>query len=376
MSDRPLRICFVIDRLSTAGIELQLLLLLKWLDRSVFLPVLCVLDGTDDQSRSLEPADCPVIRLGIRRLRHTRSIVAALRFARFLRRERIDIVHALHPDSLYFSTLVAKMAAVRCVAGFRVGLGQWSHQLFARSIYRLVDGTVANCEACRQAVIAEQGASPDSITIIPNGVDLSRFNDRGLSQFSRSENGTVPFQRVGIVANLRPVKNLPLFIRAAARLATTHPHVQFKIAGEGDLHDELQGLINNLGLGDRVTLLGTVPDVPSFLASIDVAVLCSHSEGSPNAIMEYMAAGLPSVVTDVGGNRELIEHERYGLVVPPNDLDGLTAAVARLLDDRTLASQMGAAARQRAFAEFGVETQARRYEEFYHSLLLKKLGNH
>ncbi len=368
LDSRPLRVCFMVDKLFPAGIELQLLLLVKWLDRSRVIPSLCLLDGTDDLSRSLEPDDCPVIRLGVRRLRAARSIPAAWRLARFFRREKIDIVHPLFPDSLYFGATVAKIARVPCVAGFRVGLDSWEYEKyprFARLAHRAVDGTVTNCDACRQAVIADHGAVPESVAIIPNGVDLSRFNDVPALALRKN----LAEQCVGIVANLRPVKNIELFIRAAAGLAAAHPHVKFQVAGEGDLRGKLQGLIDGLGLGDRVALLGTVVDIPAFLAGLDVAVLCSLSEGSPNAIMEYMAAGLPTVATDVGGNGELVENEQTGLLVPPNSEEYLTAAIDRLLRDRPFAARLGATARQRAFELYSVETQARRYENFYHDLL-------
>ncbi len=369
---RPLNVCFVIDRLSQAGIELQLLLLLKWLDRSKIIPHLCLLDGTDEQTRALEPDDCPIIRLGIRRLRHPKSVGAAWRLARFLRRHQIDVVHPLFPDSFYFGTLVAKMSGVPCVAGFCVSLNYWMtprDRWFGRIVNRLVDGTVANCAACRRAVVADYGAAEESVAIIPNGVDLSRFVD---GRHGSAVVEPVAEQRVGIVANLRPVKNIELFIRAAGRLASSHPNARFEIAGDGELRGNLQTLIESLGLCDRVTLLGSVPDIPTFLGQLNVAVLCSLTEGSPNAIMEYMAAGLPTVATDVGGNAEVVEEGVTGLVVPSNDEERLAGAIDRLLRDGELAAQLGATARRRAFAEYGVETQARRYEAFYRELAERK----
>ena len=365
MIDRPLRVCFMIDKLAPAGIELQLVLLIKWLDRSKVTPYLCLLDGTDEQTRKLEPDDCPVIRLGVRSLCRFSSVAAAVRLARFLRRERIDVLHPLFPDSLYFGTPVARAAGVPCIAGFCVDLGYWKKprdRWLTRLLSKLVDGTVANCKACRQVAIAEERAAPDSVAIIPNGVDLSRF--AALAEYNPSANEGKE-RRVGMIANLRPVKNVPLLIRAAGQLASNHPDVRFEIAGEGQLRGELESLIGELGLQDRVLLHGTVPDIPAFLAGLDVAVLCSNSEGAPNAIMEYMAAGRPIVVTDVGGNREMIEHDRHGLVILPDSVEHLSSAIDRLLRDRALAARLGAAARQRAFAEYGVEAQARRYEDFY-----------
>ncbi|HEV3023019.1 MAG TPA: glycosyltransferase, partial [Pirellulales bacterium] len=186
-----------------------------------------------------------------------------------------------------------------------------------------------------------------------------------------SSNGHVA-QRVGIVANLRPIKNIELFVRAAGRLAAAHPNAYFEIGGEGESRGLLQALIDNLGLGGRVTLRGSVSDVPTFLRGLDVAVLCSLSEGSPNAIMEYMAAGLPTVATDVGGNAELVEHEVTGLVVPSNNEEQLAGAIDRLLRDPALAAQYGNTARERAFASYGVEDQARRYEDFYCRIFARK----
>jgi glycosyltransferase involved in cell wall biosynthesis len=355
----------MIDKLFSAGIELQLLLLIKRLDRSKVDPSLCLLDGRDELTRSLEPKDCPVIRLGVRHLMRPSSIPPAYRLARFFRRENIDLVHPLFPDSLYFGTVVAKMAGVPCVAGFQVSLGYWMtrrDRWFGTWINKLVDATVANCDACRRAVVADWRVPSESVTIIPNGVDLSRF---ALSKEKSLSNNGHAVRRVGIVANLRPIKNIELFVRAAARLVKADPNAYFEIAGEGDSRGSLQAQIDGLGLGGRVKLHGSVADVPAFLHSLDIAVLCSLSEGSPNAIMEYMAAGLPTVATDVGGNAELVEHEVTGLVVPSNDEEKLAEAIDRLLRDPGLAAQYGDRARERAFAEYGVEAQVRRYEDFY-----------
>ena len=362
---RPVRVCFVIDKLFPAGIELQLLLLIKQLDRSRVEPSLCLLDGSDELTRSLEPTDCPVIRLGVRHLMRPSSIPPAIRLAKFFRREKIDLVHPLFPDSLYFGTVVAKISGVPCVAGFQVSLGYWMtrrDRWFGTRINKWVDATVANCDAAARAVVADWRVPRESVTIIPNGVDLSRFSM--LKDKAPSSNGHA-VQRVGVVANLRPIKNIELFVRAAGRLAAAHPNTCFEIAGEGESRGALEVLIDSLGLGSRVKLLGSVANVPAFLRSLDIAVLCSLSEGSPNAIMEYMAASLPTVATDVGGNAELVENEVTGLVVPSNDEQRLAGAIDRLLRDPALAAQYGSTARERAFAEYGVEAQARRYEDFY-----------
>ena len=300
----------MLDCLAMAGIEGQLLLLLRHLNRVKVQPYLCLLRGEDERSRQVSDVDGrPVLRLGVGSLRHPSTLRKALHFARFLRQERIDVLHPLFPDSLYFGAPIARLAGVPCVVRFRVDLGFWMKPIdrwLLRMLSRMLDATVANCEACKQVVIQDEWASPKSITIIPNGVDLSRF-----SEFPQTDSADQVDRemRVGVVANLRRVKNLDVLVRAAALLKSSHPNTRFQIAGEGDTRAELESLIRSLELQDRVELLGAASDIPSFLRTLDVAVLCSGSEGSPNAIMEYMAAGCPVVATAVGGCKELVEHE-------------------------------------------------------------------
>lgn len=180
---------------------------------------------------------------------------------------------------------------------------------------------------------------------------------------------------IGVVANLRPVKGLDTFIRAAALIAARHENVRFVIAGEGRSRSELEALVRELHLHDRFSLPGRIDDVPRFLRRIDVAVLCSRSEGAPNVIMEYMAAGKPVVATDVGGVSEMMRHEETGLLVPPERVEALAAAVTRLLSSPALAIRLAQSGREQAFAQFGLETQSRRYEKFYVHCYLSRMGS-
>ena len=364
--DRPLNVCLMVDNLARAGVETQLIQLIHRMDRNVINPHLCLLDGMGEESRALEPDDCPVIRLGVRSLRHPSTLVKAVRFGRYLRRHRIDIVHPHFQDSLYFSAPIAKLIGVPCVVRFRVNVGYWMRPIdrrLMRFYNRWIDATLVNCRACRDAVIDQEHAPPESISIIPNGVDLAKFEDPVDEQYRPPPKDGK--RTIGVVANLRPVKGLDVFIRAAAELAAKQDDVHFVVAGEGDSRAELEALIGELGLQSRFKLPGRVVDVPKFLREVDIAVLCSRSEGAPNVIMEYMAAGKPIVATDVGGVGEMIHHEQTGLLVPCESPGKLAAALDRLLSDRPLAECLARAACKQAFTEFGLDTQVRRYEEFY-----------
>jgi glycosyltransferase involved in cell wall biosynthesis len=364
--ERPVRVCFLIDTLSRAGTETQLVALIRHLDRSRVEPFLCLLRDQPDEPHPLEPGCCPVLRLGIHSFRQLRTPLRALRFTRYLRRHAFDVLQLYFPDSTYFGALTGWLARVPHIVRTRNNLGYaltpWGRRL-GRLCNRVVSRTIANCEACRQSLLADEGPSPESVVVLENGVDLSCFLD--LPAVSE-RNGP---RRVGMVGNLRPVKEPETLVRAAAQVCAQHPDVTFHIAGEGELQPGLERLVRKLGMEGRFLLPGARADVPAFLASLDVAVLCSRSEGMSNAVLEYMAAGRPIVATAVGGNVELLTDGVTGLLVPPSDATSLATAIDRLLGDRALAARLGDAARRRARQRYSREAMVQRFEDFYANLV-------
>jgi glycosyltransferase involved in cell wall biosynthesis len=363
---RPVRVCFLIDNLYVGGTETQLVALIRALDRRRVQPYLCVLRGDLPGSRELEPDSCPVLCLGVGSLCAAATLGKARRLAQFLRRHRIDVLQTYFADSMYFGVLVGRLAGVPHIIRTRNNLGYWLtplHRRLGRLFRRFADLTLTNCEAGRQAVLADEGADPRSVVVLENGVDLERFA-------AVPPLGATPGPvRVGVVANLRPVKGLDVLARAAARVAAVRPGVTFEIAGDGPMRPELERLIADLGLGGRLRLPGIQADVPTFLARTDIAVLCSHSEGMSNALLEYMAAGRAIVATRVGANERLIEDGVNGLLVPPGDEPALAAAVGRLADDGRLRARLGAAARARAERDHSRPAMVRRFERFYQALV-------
>ena len=366
---RPIRVCFVIDQLSKAGTEMQLLSLIRHLDRTRVQPYLCLLKGEDAESRSLEPDGCPVLRLGVRSLHNPATVAKALQFGRFLMQQRIDVVQVYFRDSTHFGVAVARLAGVRIVLRTRFNLGygmtrvdRWLGRLHSF----LVDGTITNCEACRRAVIADEGAMPQSVHVVENGVELSSFACVPPPVFVA---GADRPRHVGLVANLRPVKEPQVFVQAARLVAWENPDVEFHLAGEGELRPDLERLIAHLHLEKRVILAGQVKDIPRFLAGVDLAVLCSRSEGSSNALLEYMAAGRAIVATAVGGTSQLIEDGVHGLLVPPGDPERLADALNRLLNDPALAARLASAAQRRVHQRHDACIRARRYEALYEQLV-------
>jgi glycosyltransferase involved in cell wall biosynthesis len=362
---RPVRVAFLIDKLDRAGTESQLVTLLRSFDRSRVEPYLCLLNGEDPESQALEPADVPVMRLGIRSFHHLSIVPKTARFVRYLRDHRIDVVQAYFLDSVYFGALAARIGGVRRVIRVRNNLGYWLtplHKVLGWVYGRLVDVTLTNSEPGKRAIIESERVRPDKVTVLPNGVAIERFTQAPPPDTTR------PIVRVGAVANLRPVKGIDLLIQAAVQLLPRYPQLRFEIAGEGSQRPELDRLIVEHGLGDRFILRGAVADIPAFLASLDVAVLPSRSEGMSNALLEYMASGRAIVATRVGANGDLIRDGVEGLLIDPENAIQLASAIERLVVAPIEACRFGEAARARAVDSFSRDAVRRRFEEFYRGL--------
>jgi glycosyltransferase involved in cell wall biosynthesis len=363
----PIRVAFMIDDLSRAGTESQLLALVRGLDRRAFAPSLVLLNGEGEPSRSLEPADCPILRLGVTKLFSVNALSAAKRLRAFWREQRPDVAQIYFHDSAYFGVPVAKLCGVKHVVRVRNNLGYQQtrkHRVMSRLIRPWVSGVLTNSELGRDAIAQMDRVPVERVTVIENGVDLERY--RWSPSPLEGEGLGVRGPVVVTVANLRPIKNIDGLMRAAVRVLERFPTARFEVAGDGEQRAELVKLHAELKLGERFVLRGSVADVPGFLRGVDVAVLPSHSEGMSNAVLEYMAAGKPVVATAVGANPKLL-HD-CGLLVPPNDPGALVTALCEMLSDPAARARLGTSARAKVEAEYSRAAMLRRFEQFYTGL--------
>ncbi|MGH9350949.1 MAG: glycosyltransferase, partial [Terriglobia bacterium] len=300
------------------------------------------------------------------------SWVSRVHLARYLRKRRVKIAHAFDLYSNLMMIPAARLAGVPGVLGSHRQIGDCFRpsQLRAQSLgFRLSDRVICNSRAAAQALL-DQGLPQRKIEVIPNGLSADAFVPAPPA-LPRSP-ATL---RVGMIARMNnPVKNYPGFLRAAARLAPKFPYLEFVLVGDGPLRPELEQLSKSLGLEDRVRFLGDRQDIPAVLASLDVSVLNSFSESLSNAILESMAAGLPVVATNVGGNADLVREGETGFLVPSDDEASLASAIERLIAQPGLRSAFGQKAREITLENYSVEGVVERYTQLYLKLLTAKRG--
>jgi len=286
-------------------------------------------------------------------------------FYRFLKSEEIDVLEIYFRDAMRIGVPLGRLAGVKRVNVTSFNLGYWMNPLdrVFSAVYRnWIDSVITNSQAAKNAAIDNYGKSSEAVLVLENGIDLSPFQQ--IPTFEKKDFSVTP-PRIGMVANLRTVKSPETFLRSAAIVRQQFPQAKFVIAGEGELRSHLEALSAELQLDDALELPGTVTDIPDFLSQLDVAVLCSESEGSSNAVLEYMASGRPIVVTDVGGNKELIRHEEHGLLVDFDSPGQLASGITRMLEHQSFAVRCATSARRQAIEFHSIELTTQRYESFY-----------
>lgn len=368
------------------GTERQVVNLAQGLDRSRFDPHFACFERWGDFLADIEAIGGPLAEYRIDRLYGGNTMRQQLRFARDLRQSRIDIVHTYGFYANVFAVPAAWLAGTRVIVASIRDIGDHltpAQRRVQRLACRLADAILVNAEAVKRWLVRD-GYDGDRITVIGNGVTLSRFVTRDGDGGRRRELGFPPeASLVAVFCRLSPLKGIEHFLEAAAIVARRFPHTRFAVVGEcrvihdgvaveGPYKGELEAYAARLGLGDRVVFTGFRPDVPELLAEVAVSVLPSLSEGLSNAILEAMAAGVPVVATAVGGSSEAVEHGVTGFLVPPRDPAALAGAISGLLEDRERAARLGQAGRQRVAERFSNDRMVRDTEAFYLSLLAGK----
>jgi glycosyltransferase involved in cell wall biosynthesis len=239
---------------------------------------------------------------------------------------------------------------------------------------RFADCILVNALAVKDWLIGE-GYDASKIVVIPNGVDLQRFESTGGDES--------PFRALGVpedapvvlvVSRLNPLKGLETFLEASARVAPQFPSARFVVVGDTNPNERsywsvLTSLTERLGITDRVVFAGLRQDVPQLLKAATISVMPSLNEALSNVVLESMAAGAPVVATRVGGTPEAIKDGVTGVLVQPGDPRGMATAICELLADPARARRLGVAARQLINERFSMERMVSATEQLYGALL-------
>ena len=374
------RLLKFVDAFATGGTECQFVALAERLHPGTIELHLACLRRSGELLGRAERIDAPLAAYTLSNLYGPGAWRQRWRFARYLRRHDIRVVHtySLYPN--LFAILAARAAGVPVVIASIRDTGADLTPLRAlaqRTACRLADRVLVNADAVRDWLVG-CGYPPGRIRIIPNGIDTSRFpGTPGRGRLQRELGLPPETPIVAVLSRLSPVKGLESFVEAAALVARRRPEVRFVVAGEArrleggvivsdpGYRAALAEAARRAGLDGRLTFLGNRDDVPEILPDVAVSVLPSLTEGLSNTLLESLAAGRPMVATRVGGTPEVVEDGVTGLLVPPRDPAALARAVERLLADAGLRARLGEAGRRRVRDRFSMDRTVRETESLY-----------
>ncbi len=386
--ERPIRIARVIARLNIGGPAQHVILLTIGMDRARFRTTLItgmVGRGEGDlssmaQAQGVEPIVIPALRPAIRPMRDVVALGALVRLFRHL---RPDIVHTHTAKAGTLGRLAARLAGVpRLVHTFHGHVldGYFSPGATAfflrveRALARGTDRIITVSPRLRDALLAMGIGRPEQVEVVPLGLDLDRFvrmrRERGDLRPSLGIPAEVPL--LGIVGRLVPIKDHPTLLRALTLLPDGNQAPHLLVVGDGGRREELRQLTHHLGLTSRVHYLGWRDDLEAILGELDMVICCSRNEGTPVALIEAMAAGVPVISTDVGGVGDLVTHGETGWLVPPGDSVALARGIEILLSDPGLCRRLATTARPLALERYHIQGLIRRMEMVYAEVLTGK----
>jgi len=365
---KKIRIAFVLDQIDyqMGGTEKQVLMILDHIDQSKFEIHLCFFRHNqwieDNRSKyNIFYFDFPSFK-------KPKSYFEFYKFVKYLKQQQFDILVSFFTDSNKIAIPAARLANIPKVVMSRRNFSHWvsKGELATLKILNyFVDSYWVNAKAVKNRISSQENIKPENIEVIYNG-----FNRKVTSQNDRSDvfKDISQSKVVVNVSNLRQVKGLEVFIESAKIVLSEYSDAHFVVVGEGDQRPVLENLIKNLGMQSHVSLVGKRTDVGLILQRADIGVLSSHSEGLSNAIIEYMASGLPVVCTNVGGAAEMVSDDENGYLVPRGEPEIMGDRILALINNDELRGKFGQKSYDRVQDMFQCETMIRRLSEYFERL--------
>lgn len=382
--DYPINVLYVNPVSKMAGAEYSLLALIDGLDQKKWRPfLLCPEDGLLPQlcrERGIQVFYLPSIpRGGGSALETYRTLLPnAWKINKIIRENNIQLVHSNNPRVSYHGGLGAKLAGIPSIMHVRdIENLPFSPLYKAIFINMICDRIIPVSVATRDEILRQTKILTQKIKVVHNGV-FSEINGSTSNELQelKSELGVKNNEQVLAVAGrITPSKGYDVIIRAISLLMNSFHNVRLLVIGEAWSGDELyleklEILSKQLGIANKVTFTGFRGDILRILNIVDVFVHCPvEPDPLPRVLLEASAYGKAIVAVDVGGINEIIQDNKTGLLVKPGDIEEISAAISRLIEDAELRLVLGQAAKENVNNNFSIEKHVSSIESIYNSLL-------
>ena len=358
--------------LDTGGSERQTRQIAVALDRSRFDVHLAFFRPEDDRERELQAAGVKTVFVPLYSYMSAGALKSALKLRRYLKDNRIQLLHAFDNPSSTFAVPVARLSGVP-VALASQRSNRRLEAVRLQRLRRLVDpfahGFVVNAHALATHLEKDEGIAAERIHFCPNGLDTKLFTPEGRQRIPQLKEASLV---VGCIATHRREKHLPFLVDAFAAMRRERPGLQLVLVGSGPHTPQIVARVEANQLGDDCVMIPHTPDTAGLLRSIDIFILASESEGASNSVMEAMASGCAVVASNVEGTRDLVQDKSTGLLFEFGNQSDLIQKVFALVDDDALRHKLASDSSQWVRGTMSIEASALRMASIYDEYLIGK----
>jgi glycosyltransferase involved in cell wall biosynthesis len=309
-----------------------------------------------------------------RKLGFDTALITIIR--KHIKQNKIDIIHCHQYTPWIYGVIAALGTKSKVIftehGRFYPDSSSWKRKLLNPWLCRITDRITAISQATKQALVDFENVPEKRIEVIYNGIKPPVVIPSKILVLKEKLGITTETKVIGTIARLDPIKNHKMMLNAFAQVLTTHPNTKLILVGDGEECENIRTQIAKLRLQDNVIMTGYEPQPQHYLALMDIFLLSSFSEGTSMTLLEAMALGKPCVVTNVGGNPEVIKNYHNGLTVKTDDAEAYGDAIKRLISDDKTNAKMSTNAKTRYAATFSETTMNVKFSSMYNNLTQPK----
>ncbi len=365
-----LRILHITHSLNIGGLERVVLDLAKGFKKRGHIVGICCLDGKEPLGKEAEDEGIKVISLN-KKPGITWSI--PLRIAKIINEGKFNLIHTHNEAGLVYGVPAAFLARISNIIHTEHGKepgydDKNALKIAEKFLLKKVKHVVTVSHDLKKKIVASSRIDKSKVLVIPNGIDVEYFHQPQFREEKRKTYGIGQDDFViGNIARMVPLKNHRFLISIFKQLVRDHPELKLILVGDGPIRHELKAYSESLGLSNSAIFLGERKDVAALLSIFDLFILPSLTEGISITLIEALAARIPVIASDVGGNSEIIENGKTGLLMPLDQTQSWIKAIRSLVESEEKRISLLGNAKTEVTKRFSLGRMIENYQKVYYN---------
>ncbi|MFJ7937159.1 glycosyltransferase [Peribacillus sp. NPDC096622] len=369
-----IKIMHIINSFSLAGAEKLVFDIALKIDKQKYEVYVCAIGSSTNKELEKkiksELEDNSIRIFSIDKKPKNNRISTIFKLTKIIRENQMDIIHTHCPSPDFYGRIAARITRVKRVYTTIHNTAGYS-RIFEKAIGKFTKGYIAISEQVKRYMVEDLNISEEKISLVPNGIDVQKYSASSIEIDSYKKSLGLQSKDI-VITNIGRVteqKGQIYLIRSIKKVKEKYSNIKVLIIGNKDLdkslYNKLQTYVIKEGLEKNVIFLGDRSDIPELLKITDIFVFPSLYEGFSLVTLEVIASSTPIIATDVGSIREIVTHNKNGLIIPPRDSEAISENILTLLDNPLLSKSMATTGNIDLMARFSIDQTTKKLEEIY-----------